>query len=218
MPEGTLKCAISMQKFQLLWVLEKNKHKNWRAFRKHVWFAVSLHLSFPWTMHFYYLVVCLFNGVFSGYCAFFHLVWFRFCFWWSLFPFQVEEPLVLHLVSQQNSFVTISHIVKSGAVTMAWKTSGLWLCSLTKPAVPFMLPSPPVSSRFPWGGVSVMVNAKSKYFGQHLLSCQKPVCRAWQHSKMLPLLFFLKGLHSIQRPLLRLGEGERGMHAAGPWC
>lgn len=45
-------------------------------------------------------------------------------------------------------------------------------------------------------------------------------CRQWEggstHECHL-VLFFLKGLHSIQRPILRMDEGERGVHTAGPW-
>lgn len=31
------------------------------------------------------------------------------------------------------------------------------------------------------------------------------------------MLFSPKDLHSIQGPVLRMGEGERGVHTAGPW-
>lgn len=31
------------------------------------------------------------------------------------------------------------------------------------------------------------------------------------------IFFFLKGLHSLQRPILWLGEGRWGMHTAVTW-
>lgn len=65
-------------------------------------------------------------------------------------------------------------IFESGAATTVWRTSGLWACSLTSPAVPCTLPSPPVSSRFPWDVASVMANAKSTYF---LVAVRNPYTR-----------------------------------------
>lgn len=56
--------------------------------------------------------------------------------------------------------------------------------------------------------------------------CKKYVfgggCRAVQWGSWSPhechlVLFSPKGLHSIQRPVLRMGEGERAVHTAGPW-
>lgn len=43
----------------------------------------------------------------------------------------------------------------------------------------------------------------------HWASCSTPECHF--------VLFSPKGLHSIQGPILRMGEGERGVHTAGPW-
>lgn len=79
-----------------------------------------------------------------------------------------------------------------------------------------MSPSPPVSLRFPWDAASATADAKSMFSG----GCQKPGTRRGEggrsHECYL-VLFVLQGLHSVQRPLLRMDEGERGMHTAGPW-
>lgn len=48
--------------------------------------------------------------------------------------------------------------------------------------------------------------------------CQGPVhWGSWSTHECYPVLFSPKGLHSIQRPVLRMGEGKRAVHAAGPW-
>lgn len=48
--------------------------------------------------------------------------------------------------------------------------------------------------------------------------CQRPVQGgSWSTHECQLVLFSPKGLHSVQRPVLRMGEGERGVHAAGPW-
>ncbi|KAL2293942.1 hypothetical protein Nmel_007643 [Mimus melanotis] len=48
--------------------------------------------------------------------------------------------------------------------------------------------------------------------------CQRPgQWGSWSTDECHLVLFSPKGLHSIQGPLLRMGEGERGVHAAGPW-
>lgn len=40
---------------------------------------------------------------------------------------------------------------------------------------------------------------------------------SWSTHECQLVLFSPKGLHSVQRPVLRMGEGEWGVHAAGPW-
>lgn len=80
-----------------------------------------------------------------------------------------------------------------------------------------MLPSPLVSLRFPWDAASVTAGAKSMCF---LVAVRSPGTRRGEggrsHECCL-VLFVLQGLHSVQRPLLWMDEGERGMHTAGPW-
>lgn len=131
---------------------------------------------------------------------------------------QLEESLNFHLVSQQNLFITSSQFfLKSGAATTAWRTSGSWACSLTSPAAPCMSPSPPVSSRFPWDVASVTANAKSMCFPEAVRSLHSRRGEGGSAYEWRLVFFFLQGLHSLQRPLLRVGEGEWVMHTAGPW-
>lgn len=114
----------------------------------------------------------------------------------------------------------VSLLSKSGAATMAWRTNGSWACSLTNPAVPCTSPFPPVSSRFPWDAASATANAKSRclvQWGSWSTHQRAVQWGSWSTHQCHLVLFSPKGLHSVQRPVLWMGEGERGVRAAAPW-
>lgn len=132
------------------------------------------------------------------------------CSAWGLVKFSSGFPA-------ERIYNLISLFLKSGAATTAWRTSGSWACSLTSPAAPCMSPSPPVSSRFPWDVASVTANAKSMCFPEAVRSPRGRPGEGGSAYGWRLVFFFLQGLHSLQRPLLRVGEGDRVMHTAGPW-
>lgn len=139
----------------------------------------------------------------GGFCGFFFSAWGIITFL-SAFP----AELIYNLISL---------FFKSGVATTVWRTNGSWACSLTSPAAPCTSPSPPVSSRFPWDVASVTANAKSTCFLVAVRSLRTRRGEGGGIHQCDLVLFFLEGLHSVQGPLLRMGEGERGVHAAGPW-